>query len=62
MCPEDFDALFAVSPKTYKPAKGGEEKLWDYRSTSCQQWRDTMKNDGFTVISFAEKMEALMAV
>jgi hypothetical protein len=62
MCPENFDALFAVSPKTYKLAKGGEEKLWDYRSTSCQQWRDQMHSDGFTVISFAEKMEALLAV
>jgi exodeoxyribonuclease VIII len=62
MCPEDFDALFAVAPKMYKPAKGSEEKLWDFRSTSCQQWRDERQSEGFTVISLAEKMEALMAV
>ena len=50
LSPEEFDIRYALTPPTYTDSKG-EEKLWNYQSKSCREFRDELESRGVTVIT-----------
>jgi hypothetical protein len=58
--PVAFGTLFAVEPEFYTNSKGAKAE-WDYRSSTCREWREEHEKKGLTVISAATLAEGKSA-
>jgi exodeoxyribonuclease VIII len=57
---ETFDSRFAVCPETYKDAKTGEDKPWNWNANVCKQWRQ--ENEGRSLIKHDLRLDAETAL